>query len=262
MSRLPCAWPGPIQSQESQRKFFNFCLQLRQLHPSGSPCPAGNFSGEIWPPFDYQGLFVSRPRSSCWAGVSDTLQNCLLLQRVVRGTKRSQGSPSSNRLPITDSHMLLIWNPWTYTSRITACFGRHALWGSLVSSAPPSLQYPIWPPSLLQFTWLLSRILQWMARRHLLVYVSQSRLQRLPLLLGVWFAYWFGQPSALCGASYDGLSLPAWECSRFSFNAAIRLSSISCAAHWLALAAVLRCWNIWKLFQPQFPHRRCNGCRL
>ena len=155
-----------------------------------------------------------------------------------------------------------IWNPWTYTSRITACFGRHALWGSLVSSALPSLQCPIWPPSLLQFTWLLSRILQWMARRHLLVYVSQSRLQRLPLLLGVWFAYWFRQPSALCGASYDGLSLPAWECSRFSFNAAIRLSSISCAPHWLALAAVLRCWHIWKLFQPQFPHRRCNGCRL
>lgn len=32
-----------------------------------------------------------------------------VLQRVVRVIKRSQGSPSSNRLPITDSHMLLMW---------------------------------------------------------------------------------------------------------------------------------------------------------
>ena len=23
-----------------------------------------------------------------------------------------------------------------------------------------------------------------------------------------------------------------------------------------------RCWYIWKLFQPQFPHRPCNGCRF
>ena len=22
-----------------------------------------------------------------------------------------------------------------------------------------------------------------------------------------------------------------------------------------------RCWHNWKLFQPQFPHRCCNGCR-
>ena len=42
-------------------------------------------------------------------GFPDPLQNCLRLQRVVRGIKRSQGSSSSNRLPITNSHMLLIW---------------------------------------------------------------------------------------------------------------------------------------------------------
>ena len=56
---------APSSRKNARRKFFNFCLQLRQLHPSGSPCPACNFSGEIWPPFDYQGLLVSRPRSSC-----------------------------------------------------------------------------------------------------------------------------------------------------------------------------------------------------
>ena len=37
--------------------------------------------------------------------------------------------------------------------------------------------------------------------------------------------------------------------------------SISCASHRLASAALLCCWHVWKLFQPQFPHRRCNGCR-
>ena len=42
-------------------------------------------------------------------GFPDPVQNCLRLQWVVRRIKRSQGSSSSNRLPITDSHMLLIW---------------------------------------------------------------------------------------------------------------------------------------------------------
>ena len=43
-------------------------------------------------------------------GFPDPLQNCLRLQRVIRGIKRSQGSPSSICLPITDSLMLVIWS--------------------------------------------------------------------------------------------------------------------------------------------------------
>ena len=42
-------------------------------------------------------------------GFSDPLQNCLRLQWAVRGIKYSQGLPSTNRLPITDSLMLVIW---------------------------------------------------------------------------------------------------------------------------------------------------------
>ena len=42
-------------------------------------------------------------------GFPDPLANCLCLQRVVRGIKRSQGSSSSSRLPITDDLMLVIW---------------------------------------------------------------------------------------------------------------------------------------------------------
>lgn len=42
-------------------------------------------------------------------GFQDPLANCLRLQRVVRGIKRCQGSPSSTHLPITDDLMLVIW---------------------------------------------------------------------------------------------------------------------------------------------------------
>ena len=42
-------------------------------------------------------------------GFADPLHNCLRLQRVIRGIKRTQGSPSSSRLPITDDLMLVIW---------------------------------------------------------------------------------------------------------------------------------------------------------
>ena len=42
-------------------------------------------------------------------GFPDPLQNCHRLQRGIRGIKRSQGSPSSNCLPNTDSLMLVIW---------------------------------------------------------------------------------------------------------------------------------------------------------
>ena len=42
-------------------------------------------------------------------GFTDPLHNCLRLQRVIRGIKCTQGSPSSSRLPITDDLMLVIW---------------------------------------------------------------------------------------------------------------------------------------------------------
>ena len=41
-------------------------------------------------------------------GFPDPLLNCLQLQRVLRGVKLSQGSPAAQRLPITDSLLLVI----------------------------------------------------------------------------------------------------------------------------------------------------------
>lgn len=43
-------------------------------------------------------------------GFSDPLVNCQRLQQVIRGIKRSQGSSTSQRLPVTDSLMLNIFN--------------------------------------------------------------------------------------------------------------------------------------------------------
>ena len=42
-------------------------------------------------------------------GFPDPLVDCLRLQRVIRGIKRCQGTPSATRLPITDDLMLFIW---------------------------------------------------------------------------------------------------------------------------------------------------------
>ena len=41
-------------------------------------------------------------------GFPDPLLNCLWLQRVLRGVKRSQGSPAAQRLTITNSLLLVI----------------------------------------------------------------------------------------------------------------------------------------------------------
>ena len=142
MPSLCMAWPHPVarllrgSSLISLSFFFKYFLG--QLHPSGSPCPTDEWILCLF------ATFLAR------FGHHSTIRNCLLLQRVVRGIKRSQGSPSSNRLPITDIQMLFIWK--SLNARIIARFGRHARWGTLVSSALPSLQCLIWPPSLLQFT--------------------------------------------------------------------------------------------------------------
>ena len=94
---------------------FEFCLQLGQLHPSGSPCTTDECTLCLFSTF-LATYTIRLWRSLCLGsarrvkqGLLDPLQNCLRLQRVIRGIKRSQGSLSSNRLPITNSHMLLIW---------------------------------------------------------------------------------------------------------------------------------------------------------
>ena len=101
----------------AQAQFISFCTQLGKLHSSGSPCPA-----DEWTLFLFVFFLAARIQHSSIKvylsgvralhieqGFPDPLANCLRLQRVVRGIKRSQGSSSSPRLPITDDLMLVIW---------------------------------------------------------------------------------------------------------------------------------------------------------
>ena len=101
----------------AQRKFISFCQQLGKLHPSGSPCAVDEWTLCLFATFLARTIQPSSLKvylSSVRAlhveqGCSDPFQDCLRLQRVVRGIKRCGGAPSSIRLPITDSLMLVIW---------------------------------------------------------------------------------------------------------------------------------------------------------
>lgn len=116
------AWPYPVarllrESSLISLSLFFFKCFLGQLHPSGSPCPTDEWILCLFATFLARfghhstiKVYLSCVRAlHAEQGFPDTLQNCLLLQRVVRGIKRSQDSPSSNRLPITDIQMLFIW---------------------------------------------------------------------------------------------------------------------------------------------------------
>ena len=99
-----------------QRKFLEFCRQAGKLHSSGSPCPADEWTLCLFVPFLADSIqhssikvYLSAVRSlHIEQGFPDPLLNCLRLQRVLRGVKRSQGSPASQRLPITHSLLLVI----------------------------------------------------------------------------------------------------------------------------------------------------------
>ena len=101
----------------SQRKFHNFCIQLGKIHPSGSPCPVDEWTLCLFTTFlantvQYSTIkvYLSAVRSlHIDQGFPDPLVNCLRLQRVLRGVKRTQGDASSQRLPITDDVMVVIF---------------------------------------------------------------------------------------------------------------------------------------------------------
>ena len=101
----------------AQAQFISFCTQLGKLHSSGSPCPADEWTLCLFTTFlaaRIQHSSIKVYLSGITAhhieqGFPDPLANCLRLQRVIRGIKRSQGSSSSSRLPITDDLMFVIW---------------------------------------------------------------------------------------------------------------------------------------------------------
>ncbi|KAK3730981.1 hypothetical protein QZH41_020373, partial [Actinostola sp. cb2023] len=97
----------------AQRKYIDFCSQLGRQ----SACPADEKTLSLFITFLAQTLqhrsikvYLSAVRSlHIEQGFADPLANCVRLQQVFRGIKRSQGSPTPQRLPITDSLMQVIF---------------------------------------------------------------------------------------------------------------------------------------------------------
>ena len=100
-----------------QRKFYNFCLQLGRIHLSGSPCPTDDWTLCLFATFlagtvqhSTIKVYLSAVRSlHIDQGFPDPLVDCLGLQRVLRGIKRTQGDADSLRLPVTDDVMVAIF---------------------------------------------------------------------------------------------------------------------------------------------------------
>ena len=102
--------------RSGQKKFLEFCTQLGKIHQSGSPCPADEWTLCLFATFLASAVqhstikvYLSAVRAlHIEQGFSDPLVDCLRLQRVLRGIKRTQGDSSSLRLPITDDIMMVI----------------------------------------------------------------------------------------------------------------------------------------------------------
>lgn len=103
----------------AQEKFVNFCIMTGHLSPYGSPCPASEWTLCLFAIFLADSLrhssikvYLSAVRSlHVNQGFPDPLENCLRLQRVVRGIKCSQGAlPSRPRLPVSSNILRIIYS--------------------------------------------------------------------------------------------------------------------------------------------------------
>ena len=100
-----------------QKKFYDFCSQLGKLHQSGSPCPTDEWTLCLFATFlantvqhSTIKVYLSAVRSlHIEQGFADPLVDCLRLQRVLRGIKRTQGDTSSLCLLVTDDIMMVIF---------------------------------------------------------------------------------------------------------------------------------------------------------
>ena len=109
--------PSRSSYRSGQKKFFESCTQLGKIHQSGSPCSANEWTLCLFATFLASSVQHSTIKVYLLAvctlhieqGFSDPLVDCLQLQRVLRGIKRTQGDSSSLGLPITDDIMVVIF---------------------------------------------------------------------------------------------------------------------------------------------------------
>ena len=148
-------------------QFLSFCCQLGRIHSSGSPCPADEWTLCLFATFLAGSLQHSSIKVYLFGmralhikqGFADPLRNCLRLQCVIRSIKRTQGSPSSSRLPNTDDLILVIWKSLNLQLPDHSMFwagctlGHFGFYGPR-NSVPSSQVSPPW------FIWMC-RISQW-----------------------------------------------------------------------------------------------------
>ena len=99
------------------KKFYDFYSHLGKIHQSGSPCLTDEwtlclFATFLSHPIQHStiNVYLSAIRSlHIEQGFADPLVDCLRLQRVLRGIKRTQGDTSSLRLLVTDDIMMVIF---------------------------------------------------------------------------------------------------------------------------------------------------------
>lgn len=113
-------WLAPVHSQiilyGSVSVHFLLLSAGQYIHSSGSPCTTDEWTLCLFATFLANSLghssikvyFCSVRALHIEQGFADPLQNCLRLQRVIRGIKRTQGSSSPSHLPITDHLRLVI----------------------------------------------------------------------------------------------------------------------------------------------------------
>ena len=100
-----------------QKKFYDFYSQLGKIHQSGSPCPTDEWTLCLFATFlpntvqhSTIKVYLSAVRLlHIEQGFADPVVDCLQLQQVLTGIKRTQGDTSSLRLPVTDDVMMVIF---------------------------------------------------------------------------------------------------------------------------------------------------------
>ena len=114
-------------SSSALQTFINFCVMIRYVNSSSSPYSATEWTLCLFATFLADSLRHTSIKvylSAVWSlhvdqRFPDPLENCLRLQRVVRGIKRSQGSlPANSRLPISSNIPRL----WTSSHLMIICF--------------------------------------------------------------------------------------------------------------------------------------------
>ena len=189
MSHFPGARFSVLDTQllhVRSEKIYEFCTQLGKIHPSGSPCPADEWTLCFFATFlastvqhSTIKVYLSAVRSlHIDQGFADLLVNCLRLRRVLRGIKRTQGDTSSLRLPVTDDIMAVIFKALDLNIPDHCMFWAACNLAYFGSFASPSLLFPIWPaihhPSIL--VW---QMFQWTPIPHPRVCALEVRLQKL-----------------------------------------------------------------------------------